>query len=789
MPSVDIAMVRSLRPPVWNLVRDALIRGVAKDLSPRSIVDDTQTKITNVKTAFSSWDNCMKATFCKWPVIAIIIIGSLIIFSVCCGDCCGCCDPPGGRKTKSIDEPFIPSNNHGQGYHTQTPMQTHPPPEPAKSQPQAQAPTQTHYPPIPAKFQPPTQTPTQTHYPPPLPAEYQRPTQAPMPTHRVSPEPAKLSPQYAVFDVSKKVSDDALPPMSTWEQAPTHKVLVKEEVEMSNLKRPPQNQAWQRSNAPSPGPVSPISTMSMNFQPHGDHHGGSNGPMSSHGPQGSAQNQQAMTGYGRVEPTSGLASGSTPRSGPFGARDAEHHQNYKMNRHSDGFGLDEPYIEPSPLPSTIIYGSPSEQTSLHDTTAQQPYDNLANQPFGAVAGAGAAGAGAGSYMGRQNQTSTSPRSQPYDAPPMGSRDHYTNSNNHQPQYGAPPNMGVAMASSGRQSPAPAQAQALAYRHNPYGQEQIEKVAEMPANPLDHGSIRSPTHLQQSQTSPTGMPLRMELPGSVPPEAHEAKVHSAVHQEARRATTKAPADHRLTHREMVQTGATRLYLYKAQSHVSLQDQSGKTRLLLLDSSHKAQSHVSLQDQSGKTRLLLLDSSHKARNHVSLPDQSGKTHLLLLDSSHKARSHVSLQDQSGKIRLLLLNSSHKARKGASLKDRIGKILLPLPDSQHKARSGGSLQVRSGTIRLRRTASVNQLLILFPGLGRHQQTVQLACHPLLNPLSLIMLALTSHRAIRDPRATDLQVNHPQLQHTLVKGRTNLADNFLKNHRSSIIPLQDVR
>lgn len=27
---------------------------------------DTQNKITDVKTAFSSWDNCMKASFCKY---------------------------------------------------------------------------------------------------------------------------------------------------------------------------------------------------------------------------------------------------------------------------------------------------------------------------------------------------------------------------------------------------------------------------------------------------------------------------------------------------------------------------------------------------------------------------------------------------------------------------------------------------------------------------------------------------------------------------------------------------
>ncbi|KAG5980546.1 hypothetical protein E4U55_003922 [Claviceps digitariae] len=553
MPSVDVAMARSLRPPAWILVRDALARGVAQELSRRTIVDDTQTKITDVRTAFSSWDNCMKASFCKYAQYHPDYPSFLVVCLKCCGDCFGCCDPPGGHKTKSLDEPFIPPNNQGQGYHTQAPMQTNYPP------------------PLPTKFQSPTQASAQPQFPPPEPAKFQPPAQAPMQNHFPPPEPAKFqSPQYATFDVSKKGSDDALPHMPTWEESANQKVLVKEDVEMSNLpKHPPtRDQTWQQSN-PSPGPVSPMSTMSMNLagQPHGDHYGSSSGQMPNHSQQSLVPNQQAMSyrqrgpgpgpgsgpglapgsgfapgprpgprpgpgpgpgpapGSGFVPgpgpgpargpaPGSGFAPGPRPGPGPspFGARDAEHHQSYNVNRHSDGFGLDEPYDEPSPMSSTTINGHSSQQTQLHDAPAQQPRDNLANQPFDVVPGADA-----GSYMGMRNQTVSPQHSQPRDTPPMGMRGNPTNSNNHQPYYGAPPNMGAAMAPGGRQSPAPAQGPA--YRQNPYGQREVGQMAEMPANQPDHGSIRTPTHLRQGQTSPTAQDPPMELPGSVPPEAH------------------------------------------------------------------------------------------------------------------------------------------------------------------------------------------------------------------------------------------------------------------------------
>ena len=57
MPSVDVAMARSLRGGVWGSISSSL----ASSLAPRDIVG----QVNDVKTAFSSWDNCMQATYCK----------------------------------------------------------------------------------------------------------------------------------------------------------------------------------------------------------------------------------------------------------------------------------------------------------------------------------------------------------------------------------------------------------------------------------------------------------------------------------------------------------------------------------------------------------------------------------------------------------------------------------------------------------------------------------------------------------------------------------------------------
>ncbi|KAI9171248.1 hypothetical protein HJFPF1_00729 [Paramyrothecium foliicola] len=107
MPSIDVEMVRSLRGGVWEILSDSIARGLAADMSKRNIIDDTRTKVNDFKTAISSWDNCMAANFCKWPVIAIIVVGGLILLGIIT-----CIQ-------KYLDAPYNPE----QGYKTQAPMQ------------------------------------------------------------------------------------------------------------------------------------------------------------------------------------------------------------------------------------------------------------------------------------------------------------------------------------------------------------------------------------------------------------------------------------------------------------------------------------------------------------------------------------------------------------------------------------------------------------------------------------------------------------------------------------------
>ncbi|KAI8965922.1 hypothetical protein F5Y11DRAFT_233908 [Daldinia sp. FL1419] len=269
MPHIGIFMERSLQE---RSLRDAFVdlfaRSAVAALGKRQSVDSISGDIRDAKTAFSSWDNCMQASFCKWPVIAVIIIGGLIIFSIlwcigrclccglscccqccyclkCCGECCGCCDPPRGKRNKYLDEPFVPPHHEeNQAYRSQAPMTPGLPPT----------------------------------------------------------RPTPSAPQYAVFDDGKKDAD-ALPAMPSWEGANTQKVLIEEEtVEMEPLK--PQNaqsnNSFPMSNLPphttTPSPVSP-----ENRSPYGPPppQGGPNGYMAAAraGPDPYAANGQGYDNY------------------------------------------------------------------------------------------------------------------------------------------------------------------------------------------------------------------------------------------------------------------------------------------------------------------------------------------------------------------------------------------------------------------------------------------------------------------------------------------------------------
>ncbi|GKT42079.1 uncharacterized protein ColSpa_02260 [Colletotrichum spaethianum] len=64
MPSIDVAMARSLRGGLWGSV----VSSMAANIENRGITDTVNnagSQINDVKTAFSSWDNCMAATYCK----------------------------------------------------------------------------------------------------------------------------------------------------------------------------------------------------------------------------------------------------------------------------------------------------------------------------------------------------------------------------------------------------------------------------------------------------------------------------------------------------------------------------------------------------------------------------------------------------------------------------------------------------------------------------------------------------------------------------------------------------
>ncbi|KAL2756292.1 hypothetical protein ACRALDRAFT_2027856 [Sodiomyces alcalophilus JCM 7366] len=253
MPSVDVAMARSLRGGVWG----SIVSGISADLQARQITET----INDVSTAFSSWDNCMAVSWCKWPVIAVIIVGGLILISVviciarcmccglsccckffsclkCCGNCCGAFDPPGGKRHKYLDEPYSAPN---QGYKPQPPMFT-------------------------------------------------------APVFAPSAAPAAAPPQYAEFDVSKKGDADALPAMPTWEGAGSKKVSLEEEaVELETMNKPQAGQSATNTQQNLPGTAGPASPMSpgdgrspygygpAHGQVPGHPHDGSNGYMAGPG--------------------------------------------------------------------------------------------------------------------------------------------------------------------------------------------------------------------------------------------------------------------------------------------------------------------------------------------------------------------------------------------------------------------------------------------------------------------------------------------------------------------------
>ncbi|KAI5288630.1 hypothetical protein KEM52_001089 [Ascosphaera acerosa] len=223
--------------------------------------------------ALNSWDSCMDRKYCKWPVIAAIIVGGLlvlwvawIIFScICCAtrvcccctscvrscfSCCWCCGGSDGDKDRNKNNNDADQDEYMAKYGGQPqplvtaqppPMPTpayYAPPVPPPQPPMMMAP---HHPQL--MQQPPHSSDSQTH--PLLPPQQQhyQPAYPVAAVHQLPPEPTY--PQVATFETPRKASathengekpwnPDSLPHMPAWSDAKTRYVEEVDEVEAEN---------------------------------------------------------------------------------------------------------------------------------------------------------------------------------------------------------------------------------------------------------------------------------------------------------------------------------------------------------------------------------------------------------------------------------------------------------------------------------------------------------------------------------------------------------------------------
>jgi hypothetical protein len=67
MPHIGIAMERSFQHSSWKDAAAKLVaRSAVAALDKRQSASDISGQINDAATAFSSWDNCMHANFCKY---------------------------------------------------------------------------------------------------------------------------------------------------------------------------------------------------------------------------------------------------------------------------------------------------------------------------------------------------------------------------------------------------------------------------------------------------------------------------------------------------------------------------------------------------------------------------------------------------------------------------------------------------------------------------------------------------------------------------------------------------
>jgi len=257
--------------------------------------------MNSVKDSFSSWDKCMAKTYCKWPAIAAIIVGSLIVLSLvicigrclccgaecacCCFRCCaGCCGGNKKRGHKHLD--YVPNTPYG--------GPPGPAPQPQMWNQQYQSSPQPAYNSAPNYNSAP-------HY-------GNAPNYDSASIHNNAPTHSS-APQFATFDApSKGVHEDSLPEMPSWENATSKKVAVIEEPEAHEMDKLNPNGYSSTPSLPSvasPAPMKPIyseqnSFLNGNQQPYGGQTVGYTHADSHSGYRGASPNP-AQLGYGNQQ--------------------------------------------------------------------------------------------------------------------------------------------------------------------------------------------------------------------------------------------------------------------------------------------------------------------------------------------------------------------------------------------------------------------------------------------------------------------------------------------------------
>lgn len=296
--------------------------------------------IQSAPQTFSSWDQCMTKVYCKWPAIIGIVIGSLIVLSIvwcfarciCCGvscccecfRCCGClesCTRSRGSKDSRSRDQYAPVQN-------QQPM------------------------------------PYQGY-------------QAPPMMYGAAP------PQFATFEASKKVNEDSLPAMPSWDTAQTRRVEdPNQDMEMKDLEHQATGGQRLSRNRNEYAPV-PNSTAAPIHSPYSDQQdaymrGGTQPHGSDLGAQ--RQNQDPYSRDDRSYDRPPMSPAPTYNSGPAPTYHTTQQQSPRPAMNNNQSFNSDRYASP---PSQQQQWSPVESTRYEPTEyPASTYRNVAASPTG-----------------------------------------------------------------------------------------------------------------------------------------------------------------------------------------------------------------------------------------------------------------------------------------------------------------------------------------------------------------------------------------------------------------------